>query len=80
MNHIKRQIDQIRSSLITFAAGLVKIKSYSGREQQAIEFIRQEMKALNYDQIFIDAMGNLVDGWAAGKRWSCLIPTWTPWL
>ncbi len=64
----KTQMNPIRSSLVAFAAGLVKIKSYSGREQQAIEFIRQEMEALNYDQIFTDAMGNLVGRVGTGKK------------
>ncbi|MBK6949545.1 MAG: YgeY family selenium metabolism-linked hydrolase [Haliscomenobacter sp.] len=47
-------------SLIEFAQHLVRIPSYSGQEEKAIRFAEQQMKALGYDEVVIDSMGNLL--------------------
>jgi len=50
----------IQQALLAFAQDLVKIKSYSGQEKEIIHFVEQKMLALGYDEVVIDAMGNVV--------------------
>jgi putative selenium metabolism hydrolase len=68
MNHITSAIKEIQSDLIEFAQDLVKIKSYSGDEQNIIEFIKEKMIKLDYDEVVIDAMGNIVGRIGTGER------------
>ena len=46
--------------LIAFAQSLIRIKSYSGQEEEVIRFIAQKMFGLGYDEVSIDSMGNLL--------------------
>lgn len=46
--------------LIEFTRGLIRIKSFSGQEEEVIKFIEKKMIALGYDDITIDSMGNVV--------------------
>jgi len=68
MNSIKSATEKIQSNLIEFAQDLVKIKSYSGHEQNIIEFIKKKMTDLDYDEVIIDAMGNIVGRIGTGKK------------
>ncbi|MCP4370889.1 MAG: YgeY family selenium metabolism-linked hydrolase, partial [Deltaproteobacteria bacterium] len=68
MNSIKSAMREIHSGLIEFAQDLVKIKSYSGDEKKIIEFIKEKMVELNYDDMLIDSMGNLVGRIGNGER------------
>ena len=68
MNHITSTIKEIQSDLIEFAQDLVKIKSYSGDEQNIIEFIKEKMIKLDYEEVVIDAMGNIVGRIGTGER------------
>ncbi|MHB0988632.1 MAG: YgeY family selenium metabolism-linked hydrolase [Bellilinea sp.] len=49
-----------QQDLIAFTQELVRIKSYSGQEEQIVRVIAQKMKTLGYDEVCIDAMGNVV--------------------
>ena len=49
-----------RNELIEFAQDLVRIKSFSGQEEEVVRFIERKMIALGYDEVTVDAMGNLV--------------------
>lgn len=51
---------EIQQELIEFTQSLIRIQSYSGQEEQIIRFIEQKMKALGYDEVIIDSMGNLL--------------------
>lgn len=48
------------NELIEFAQKLVQIKSFSGEEGDAIRFIAEQMKTLDYDEVTIDRHGNVV--------------------
>lgn len=50
----------LQNDLLAFAQSLVRIQSYSGQEEQIIRFIAQKMTALGYDEVKIDAMGNVL--------------------
>ncbi|HNN14511.1 MAG TPA: YgeY family selenium metabolism-linked hydrolase [Anaerolineales bacterium] len=51
---------EMQEELIEFAQALVRIKSYSGQEAEVIRFIERKMIALGFDEVKIDAMGNLL--------------------
>ncbi|MBK8044788.1 MAG: YgeY family selenium metabolism-linked hydrolase [Haliscomenobacter sp.] len=48
------------TGLVEFAQHLVRIPSYSGQEEKAIRLAEQQMKALGYDEVVLDSMGNLL--------------------
>ena len=60
MQPIGAAIDTIQSDLIEFAGDLVRTKSYSGDEEKIIHLIEKKMEDLDYDEIVIDQMGNIV--------------------
>lgn len=68
MNRIKSAISDIQPDLIGFAQDLVRIKSYSGDEKDIIQHIKNKMTELGYDDVFIDAMGNIVGRIGEGEK------------
>ncbi len=58
----------IQSEILEFAQALVRIQSYSSQEEEAIRFVAQKMKALGYDEVRIDAMGNVLGRIGKGKK------------
>jgi putative selenium metabolism hydrolase len=60
MNAIQTAVNQIQSDLIEFAQDLVRTKSYSGDERAIIHLIEKKMKHLDYDDVIVDSMGNIV--------------------
>ena len=57
-----------QQELTEFAQSLIRIKSMSGQEEEIIRFIDQKMKALGYDEVIIDAMGNLLGRIGNGEK------------
>jgi putative selenium metabolism hydrolase len=51
---------ELQQELIDFTQDLIRIKSYSGQEEKIIRFIEQRMKDLGYDEVTVDAMGNVI--------------------
>jgi len=68
MSNIKSAIKELRSDLIEFARDLVRTKSYSGYEKEIIHLIEKKMKLLDYDEVTLDSMGNLVGRIGNGKK------------
>ena len=68
MKTINSEISKIKEDLIHFTQNLVKIKSYSGQEEEIITFIEKHMKVLGYDEIKIDTMGNLIGRIGNGRK------------
>ena len=50
----------VASDLLAFAQDLVRIKSYSGQEEQIARFIASKMEALGFDEVKIDRYGNVL--------------------
>lgn len=50
----------LQEDLIAFTQDLVRIKSISGDEEEIIRFIQQKMTALGYDEVTVDALGNVL--------------------
>ena len=59
---------EIQQELIEFTQSLVKIQSYSGQEESVIRLIEQRMKALGYEEVVIDSMGNLLGRIGSGEK------------
>lgn len=51
---------EMGSEVIRFASELVRIKSLSGHEEEIIRFMEKRMKSLDYDEVTVDSMGNLL--------------------
>jgi len=68
MDTLKTMMQDNQSKLIEFTRDLVRIKSYTCREKEIIHRIESEMKALNYDEIIIDAMGNILGRMGSGEK------------
>jgi putative selenium metabolism hydrolase len=46
--------------LLDFAAELVRIESYSSREEEAVRTVARRMEALGFDEVRIDSFGNVL--------------------
>jgi len=57
-----------KQELIEFTQALIRIKSLSGQEEEIIKFIEQKMKALGYDEVIIDSMGNILGRIGNGEK------------
>jgi putative selenium metabolism hydrolase len=58
----------VKNDLLSFAQGLVRIKSYSGQEGELARFIASGMETLGFDQVKIDRYGNVVGRLGDGER------------
>ena len=68
MNNSNLLTADLKTDLIAFTQSLVKIKSYSGQEEEIIKCIEQKMKALGYDDVIIDSMGNILGKIGNGEK------------
>ncbi|MDG2448170.1 MAG: hypothetical protein P8M34_00985, partial [Saprospiraceae bacterium] len=68
MNTINLLTKKIENDVIQFAQSLVRIKSYSSQEEEVIKLVEQKMKSLEYDEVKIDAMGNILGRIGSGDK------------
>lgn len=59
---------EMQSDLISFAQDLVRIKSLSGHEEEIACVISQKMETLGYDEVIIDALGNVLGRIGRGDK------------
>lgn len=57
---VMETISALESQLISFAQDLVRIESWTGQECNIAQRIKQEMEKLDYDEIVIDKVGNII--------------------
>ena len=57
-----------KNDLIATLRELVAIPSLSGQEQDAISLLKEKMQRLDYDEVWIDPLGNLFGRIGSGKR------------
>ena len=57
---ILNAIDSIRNDLIHFAQDLVCFRSYTGEERSIAFFVKEKMEQLDYDEVLMDSMGNVL--------------------
>ena len=60
--------DAVRTELLAFAADLVRIRSYSGHEEEIVRFIAGHMRQLGFADVRIDGFGNVVGRLGEGPR------------
>jgi len=60
MNESRLFTPELEAEIVALAQSLVRIKSLPGQEAEAIKFAEQTMMALGYDEVTIDAMGNVL--------------------
>lgn len=68
MNKLDLIMPEITKELIEFTQSLVRIKSLSGQEGEIVRFIEKKMKALGYDEVIVDSMGNVVGRIGNGEK------------
>jgi putative selenium metabolism hydrolase len=68
MNPSELMTPQEQAELIAFTQSLVRTKSLPGQEEQVIKLIEGKMKALGYDQVIVDSMGNLLGRIGQGEE------------
>ena len=59
---------EVQDDLLGFMQDIVRIPSLSSREGAVIERIRREMERLDYDEVTVDPMGNLLGRIGNGPR------------
>ena len=50
----------LQNEIISFAQDIIRINSPSGEEEGAARLIQQKMEALNYDDVHVDCVGNVI--------------------
>lgn len=59
---------EVEKDLIRFTQDLVRIQSLTGCEEKIVTFIAAKMKELEYDEVTIDSMGNLIGRVGQGHK------------
>jgi putative selenium metabolism hydrolase len=65
---VKEKADFYKEDLFKFLRDMIKIPSTSTNEEKVILRIKEEMEKLNYDEIVIDELGNILGRIGNGKR------------
>lgn len=60
-------MQELHSNTVALCSRLIQAKSYSGEEREVVEVIKEEMNRLGYDEVTVDAYGNVI-GCIRGKR------------
>lgn len=68
MNQLDLIAPEVKEELVEFTQSLVRIKSFSGQEEEIIKLIEKKMITLGYDEVIIDAMGNILGRIGIGDR------------
>jgi hypothetical protein len=63
----------VKADLIKFMQDIIRIPSLSSEEGAVIQRIRDEMLRLDYDEVTVDPMGNLLGRIGSGPRVIALI-------
>ena len=58
----------LKADLVKFTQDIIRIPSLSGQESAVIQRIRAEMERLDYDEVTVDPMGNLLGRIGNGPR------------
>jgi len=76
MNHETSQLaqkvtqaaDSLNSQMVNFLADLIRIRSYTGQERQAVERTLQELKTIGCEEVWMDSAGNALGRIGSGKH------------
>ncbi len=67
IDKVKSYSENCKTDLIDFLRKLISIPSISTKEEKVVEEIYKKMKELDYDEVFIDKMGNIIGKIGNGK-------------
>ena len=59
-SELQKKIGAYRAELENVMQRLIQIRSYSGEEQELVEFIRATMQKYGFDDVFFDSLGSVV--------------------
>jgi acetylornithine deacetylase/succinyl-diaminopimelate desuccinylase-like protein len=79
LKRLNDYIDSHRDEIVQFLVDFIAKKSVTYHEQDAVQFLREKMEQFGFDEVRVDAVGNVLDASAAGRRSSFTIRTSTPW-
>ncbi|MGA9574638.1 MAG: YgeY family selenium metabolism-linked hydrolase [Lysobacterales bacterium] len=65
-SHFYTDAQELEPDLAAFMQAIIRIPSLSSREDAVIERIREEMLRVGFDEVSVDAMGNLVGRMGSG--------------
>lgn len=68
MNRMDLITSELQTEIIEFTQSLIRIKSYSGQEEEIIRHIAKKMQTLGYDEVVIDSMGNILGRIGTGEK------------
>ncbi len=60
IKRLQEKIEEYREELFNLIQRLIQIRSYSGEEQEIVEFILGKMREYGFDEAFADGLGNAV--------------------
>jgi succinyl-diaminopimelate desuccinylase len=64
---LKTLAEEHYDATILFCRRLIQIPSLSGEEEEIAELVRREMEMLGYDEVWIDAVGNVIGKMCGGE-------------
>ena len=67
-NNYLESARRLEPDLVTFMQDIIRIPSLSSQEGDVIDRIREEMEKLEYDEVKVDPMGNLIGRIGSGPR------------
>jgi len=65
--NIEGQLEVYKPHLLEFLQELVQIRSLDNHEGDAVQRVKREMEKLEYDQVMIDPMGNIIGRMGSGE-------------
>jgi putative selenium metabolism hydrolase len=68
IDSIREKTENLERDLYEFLKDLINIQSLSTNEKDVVERIKKEMEKLNFDEIMIDEMGNILGRVGNGNR------------
>ncbi|WP_420632065.1 YgeY family selenium metabolism-linked hydrolase [Candidatus Leptofilum sp.] len=68
MNKIELLSPELEAEILELAQSLIRIKSLPGQEGDVIQFAKQKMEALGYDEVILDSMGNVLGRIGNGEK------------
>lgn len=68
VDKIRQRVEEYEEQIVSFLRDMIRIPSESCAEGEVIERIKEEMESVEYDEVKIDKMGNILGRIGSGKR------------
>lgn len=68
VNKIKEEVAKYEDNMVKFMRDIIRIPSESCQEKEVVQRIKEELEALDFDEVFIDEMGNVFGRVGTGPR------------